>query len=418
MITQRQLRCSSPATSIALLAVIACGESAGPPVPVGLKVTRAPSPAAETMIPLPTQPVLQLVDASANPVAVAGQLVTASVVGDAGQVVAGGSATTDASGAATFAELTLGARNGVVGRTTVVFAASNLTSGTSAVSELSCAIRMLDVGAQVSDRLATGDCTSRVGVTGTTAFNKEYRLNVTAATRAIRLSYSSVFIGGLLVRGPDEPTLGFGFLCDCDFAFKVLVPPGTSTITSVAAFSGVTGPFSFSVAAVPENEPECEDAIFLSPLSTSQQLRSGCTDAAGNIGDFFGFAMLAARTVSVSVTSSAFVPNLSIVRTYPTESVVATGTVNGNTASATHVNETGQVAYYDVFVTSGDGRGTGDYTLEATITTASGATVRSITGGRPGRVSNGSAGQSARQPVGIRPDLPSRIHRTFLHRKG
>jgi len=367
------------------------------------------------MIPLATQPVLQLVDRNGNPVAAGGQVVTTSVVGGGGKIFERGSATTDASGLAAFETLTLGANNGEIGPTTLSFSTGGSTSATAQI-ELACAVRIIELGSTVSDKLTTGDC-KRVPPASATAFFKEYRLNVTAPTKAIRLSHSGDFPGYLLVRGPNEPTLFFGFGSDDDdFTFKVFVPPGASTILATTPIDGMTGSFTFSVVSAPEDEPECEDAQFQSPLSTNQTLRPACKDAVGKIGDFFGFDMLNAGAVSVSVASTAFVPQVVIVRTHPTEAVAATGSSSGGTASANHVNQTGGIAYYNIFVTSSDGTGTGAYTLQATITNATGSAVLLSRDAKLGEAPKPPNRPSARTSMGRRPNEMLRTHRAPIHR--
>jgi hypothetical protein len=383
------MRWSSIARSISGLAFVACADSAAAPTPpVGLKVTTAPSETAQTMTPLARQPVLQLVDANGSPVATAGWLVTTRVVGAGRRIVEGGSAITDASGVATFQKLTLGINDGVAGPTGLLFETTGLQSEVAQV-DLACAGQLIEVGGRVTDQLTTGDCRFPPG--STTAFFKEYRLNVTAATKAIRVSHFAEFPGAMYVRGPWEPGLFIGFGCEFSCAFKAFVPPGTTTILQSAAAAGMTGRFTFDVASVPEDEPECEVAHFQSPLSTNQTLRPACTGVNGKIGDRFDFAMWIGSSVSVSVTSAAFVPKVVIRRFWPTEAEEATGTLNGNTSSVTHVNQTGGAAYYYIFVTSSDGTGTGAYAVQATISQASGSMV-----GLNGNVRIGAASVTGR----------------------
>jgi hypothetical protein len=129
----RGLFASAPAVLLTGLLAAACGDGTEPPPPPSkLVLATAPPPTAETMVPLATQPVVQTADASgrAAPTTV---IITAEVVSGSGAVVAGGSAATDASGRATFSNLTLGAVNGLVGTLTLQFSAPGLAPVIAAV---------------------------------------------------------------------------------------------------------------------------------------------------------------------------------------------------------------------------------------------------------------------------------------------
>jgi hypothetical protein len=94
-----------------------------------LALTTQPSTVAASGSPLPVQPVVQIQDASSNPVASAGVTVTASVGG--GGSVTNATAVTNASGAATFTNLTI---TGTAASYTLSFAAAPLTSVTAAAA--------------------------------------------------------------------------------------------------------------------------------------------------------------------------------------------------------------------------------------------------------------------------------------------
>ena len=97
-------------------------------VAAALLITTQPATSALAGSPLAPQPVVQLVDAGANAVLQAGVTVTASIASGGGTL--GGVATmvTNASGVATFTNLSIG---GLVGPRTLLFASGTLTSTTS-----------------------------------------------------------------------------------------------------------------------------------------------------------------------------------------------------------------------------------------------------------------------------------------------
>ncbi len=83
-----------------------------------------PSPTASSGSPLATQPVIQLVDAAGNPVAQAGVTVTAQIQSGSPTLSGTTSRATDASGRATFSNLTLSGAAG--GQATIAFGAGGL----------------------------------------------------------------------------------------------------------------------------------------------------------------------------------------------------------------------------------------------------------------------------------------------------
>ncbi len=99
-----------------------------------LSITTQPSSSASNGVVLAQQPVLQLKDQFGNNVSQAGVVVTASVASGGGSVSGGITATTSASGVATFSGLVL---NGLVGTKTLGFSASGLSSATSGSITLS-----------------------------------------------------------------------------------------------------------------------------------------------------------------------------------------------------------------------------------------------------------------------------------------
>src|SRR6266550_1575501 len=195
MSTARSRWCTPLLLTAALLGMQqGCSSDAAAPRPVAILLKTAPSQAAETMIKLGTQPVLQAADASGNPIAVAGIAVTASVTSGDGRVAGGATATTDANGVAAFQRLTLGANNGIAGAVTLSFDSPGLKPVTSQVA-LACSLQTVVAGATVAtvatvaDSLSAGDCTRNAGF----LFN-QYTVNVDLPTKALRLQNSASYV--------------------------------------------------------------------------------------------------------------------------------------------------------------------------------------------------------------------------------
>lgn len=100
--------------------------TAGPAA--SLTLTTQPSASAQVGVAFPTQPVVQLQDVSGNPVSQAGTVVTAAIASGGGTLGGTPTASTNASGTATFTDLQI---TGSVGDRTLSFSAPSLTSVTS-----------------------------------------------------------------------------------------------------------------------------------------------------------------------------------------------------------------------------------------------------------------------------------------------
>ncbi len=101
--------------------------------PARLTVTTAPSTLARSRNPLVIQPVLQVQDASGNPVQQAGTVIVASISA-ANTTISGETATTDENGRAAFSALTL---TGIPGPKDITFSAAGLQSASARVTLVS-----------------------------------------------------------------------------------------------------------------------------------------------------------------------------------------------------------------------------------------------------------------------------------------
>jgi adhesin/invasin len=97
--------------------------------PAALSITIQPTSSAQNGVPLSQQPAIQLRDAAGNPVAQSGVVVSAAIASGGGTLGGATSATTGASGLATFQSLAI---NGVAGVYTLRFTSTGLTAVVSA----------------------------------------------------------------------------------------------------------------------------------------------------------------------------------------------------------------------------------------------------------------------------------------------
>ncbi|MDH5550008.1 MAG: Ig-like domain repeat protein, partial [Gemmatimonadota bacterium] len=115
-------------TATGLTAAVSNPVDVTPGLPVALSLTVQPSSNAQSGVAFPQQPVVQLRDGSSNAVSEAGRLVTAVLASGSGTLGGAAGVVTDASGAATFSNLSI---TGSTGAYTVRFEAVPLTVVTS-----------------------------------------------------------------------------------------------------------------------------------------------------------------------------------------------------------------------------------------------------------------------------------------------
>ncbi len=147
----------TPSTSVSGVTTPVSGSfavSAGPAAKLGL--TTQPATTAQSGIALTTQPVVQIQDASGNAVSQNGVLVTATTVSGTGTLTSA-TATTNASGVATFSGLTL---SGTAGSYTFRF---TVTTGLTQVDAASPTVLSAGTATKLGLSDAAGDDGSRVG---------------------------------------------------------------------------------------------------------------------------------------------------------------------------------------------------------------------------------------------------------------
>lgn len=112
-----------------------------------------PSPTAQVGVPFNRQPVIQVRDASNNPVQVAGITITAAIATGSGTIGGTTTATTGPNGRATFSNLEI---NGATGAHTLLFAASGLQSVNSSTVTVAPAGTSTNITSDAPDPSAPG----------------------------------------------------------------------------------------------------------------------------------------------------------------------------------------------------------------------------------------------------------------------
>ena len=199
-----------------------------------LVVTTQPSATVQNGAALATQPVVQLRDADGNTVAQSGVPVTASIASGGGTLGGMATVSTDASGAATFTDLSI---TGAVGARTLAFSAGGLTGASSNTVTVSA-------GAAASLAVNTGNAqTAAVGTSGATAPSVLVRDGSSNPVAGVIVTFA-VATGGGSVTGGTATTDASGIATVGSWTLGTTA--GANTLTASA--SGLT-PATFTATA-------------------------------------------------------------------------------------------------------------------------------------------------------------------------
>jgi len=317
---------------------------------------------SETMVPLTILPVVQTVDANGQ-AAGSSTTITAGVIGSTGVVAAGGTATTNSTGQATFADLTIGAINGAVGSVTLQFSAPGLEPLTKTI-DLRCALLPLTTAQIVSRAVTLGDCTFSNGV-----HHNMFALFTLDPVTAVLLTENGALPGAMQVRGPNEHMYfwGYGaspFAADNTFSFKVLVPAGR-TLVAVSMLNNSVGSYTLTTAPASVDLTCDRAAIAASPIASAQQLTGGDCVENSFLEDFVDIGLPPNASVTATMSASAFDPQIKMYNALTGE-LVTSSNAQGST-SVTFTN-TGAATPFDLLLTSSVAGASGPYNFTINIT--------------------------------------------------
>lgn len=219
-----------------------------------LVVVTQPGPVASSGAPFDPQPVLQLQDASGNPLARPGVAVTAQISSGAGDLRGTTIQTSDPSGAVSFTDLAI---VGPPGARTLIFAASGYASAaTSPVS--------LGVGAPAAVAAAAGDGQSApAGARLPVAPAVVVRDAGGTPVPGVGVTFA-VASGGGRVEGGSTTTGADGVAAAGSWTLGGDL--GTNTLTATVAADGVSGnPVTFTATAVPGAPSAEKSSVTASP---------------------------------------------------------------------------------------------------------------------------------------------------------
>lgn len=324
-----------------------------------LAITTPASATVMVTVPLATQPVLQAVDEAGNPAPFAGT-VTAAVDSGTGAIASGATANTDASGRATFVNLTLGALSGDVGQARLRMSAPGLDAASFRVT-LSCYSQSIALATVVASAMSVSDCSG-----GSGSLFRTYSMARTAAVSHLRLTVNSAFQPTAYFRGPGAPNTywGTGAAAGATTAtLDILTPAGTTYFWPRPALPGVTGAYNLRVDPL-AGDVQCTVVHAGGTMSTVQQLSAGDCMELGYLGDFYYVGLTSGAAVAATVTTTAFAPYVSIWRNSPFERLAF---ATGATSATTSFFNTGSSSLVYVYVSSQAAGGTGAYTLNLTV---------------------------------------------------
>ena len=206
--------------------------------PSVLSITTQPSSTVQNGQVLPQQPVTQLRDASNNPVSQAGVLVSVAILTGGGTLGGSATATTDPSGVATFANLSI---SGTVGSRTLIFAATGLVSATStAINVTVGAPTQLSVTTQPPASIASGQPFAPVVLVQDASNNPVPGISVTVSFASGTGSFS-----GTTTRTTD----GAGNATFTGLAVNGTAGPGYSLRFAAGALSATSNSFTLTAGA-------------------------------------------------------------------------------------------------------------------------------------------------------------------------
>lgn len=220
-----------------------------------LLISIEPSPTAQNAVALAQQPVVQVVDQAGNLVNQNGTTVTAEILTGGGTLTPPATATTNASGTATFAGLTI---TGLVGPQTLRFTAAGLASDTSATVTLA---------AGAANTIAANSTLAQTATAGTNVASAPSVLVTDVSgnpVNAVNVTYTVASGGGTIA--PASPALvatnGSGLAALTSWTLGGTAGPNSVTATAAVpngspvtfTADGTVGPASqVSVTGVPAN---------------------------------------------------------------------------------------------------------------------------------------------------------------------
>jgi hypothetical protein len=355
---ERTLTFSAPSlTSATAILTLAAGPAARMAAVAGNNQFSAVGTAVATL------PAVRLTDVDAN--GVSGVAVTFAV--DSGNgLITGAAQITDAAGVATVGSWVLGSTpgsnsliataDGLTG-VLVTFKASGITIDPCRSTSSSAITLEIDV----TGALQAQDCVFHGG-----QFHDFYHFTL-ANQRAVLLSLAAPGFDPIVDLFTFMDQRDRGLRSDTVDArrnakLKAILPPGSYETAASSFLVGATGPYTLRISATTESAESCELLFVVRGVTTAQQLfPTDCLDDGERFyGDIFDLRLDAGERVTLTQSSTEFVPLLLLYRGSGDLIAEAGGSMTGNAVIDFEADATG--SYYFV-ATSALILGSGAYTL-------------------------------------------------------
>jgi hypothetical protein len=318
-----------------------------PPPATQLTISTQPAATATNGAPFSRQPVLQLRDASGNPVAKNGVAVTAAIASGGGTLGGTATVTTDAAGVATFTNLSI---TGIVGDRTLRFSSANLSGATSAVITITPGpAAQLGITIQPSSQAISG-----------IPFTQQPTVQLRDAS-GNAVSTGGVAITASLASGPASGTLAGGTVSQTGGT-------GAASFTNLA-INGPTGSYTiqFSSAGL---TPVTSAAILVTAPPTQLSITTQPSDTAANGAVFSRQPIVQLRDAFGNpVAQSGVAVTVAIA--------IGSGTLGGTTTVTT--NPSGAATFGDLAITGTTGNRTLQFSASG-LTPATSGTITIIAG--------------------------------------
>ncbi|HJR36595.1 MAG TPA: Ig-like domain-containing protein, partial [Gemmatimonadales bacterium] len=341
-----------------LTSVTSGGVTLGAGAATQLFIATQPSATAQSGAALAQQPQIQLRDASNNPVAQSGVVVTAAIASGGGTLGGSTTATTNASGLATFTNLSI---SGVVGGRTLGFSAPGLAGATSGTITLSAgAASQLSITTQPSNlaqsgvpfttqpviqlRDAAGNAVSQAGTNVTVAIASGGGALGGTTTVATSASGVASFAGLSITGTAGDRTLGF-------------TAPGLTGATSAVVSITAGAPSNLAITTQPSSTAQNGVAFAQQPAIALRDASNNPVSQAGVVVTAViasgGGTLGGTTTATTDGSGIATFTNLSITGTTgartlsfsaPSYNSVTSGTITLSAGAATQLVITTQPA--------------------------------------------------------------------------
>ena len=278
-----------------------------------LSLTVPPSQTASSGVPLATQPAIQLVDASANPVAQAGKTVVAAIQSGTGALSGTTSVMTNGSGVATFTNLTLSGAAG--SQVTLSFSASGLVGVSSGT---------ITIGAGT---VSAGNSTLTVSGSPITASTGASAATITVTARDASnnvIPGAAVSVGVTGTNSVTQPAGGVANGSGVATATVSSTEAGIKTVT--ATINGTTITQQGTLTVSPAAPSASQSTLSAAPASI--QAVSGTSTITVTVRDGFGNAIPGATVVLAATGTGNTI-------TQPPGTTSASGIAIGSLSSST-----------------------------------------------------------------------------------